>query len=180
MSVIEVRSPILPKRRFSPEASTLNISAIEFYPELGKPGGQVVPLGVMAEISVPSLRGLGMIARTELEQEELRVLGYLGEKLISRPFDYLAEQFDDAWANAAPGSALQYLAARHLYSLHFSVPQMLELPRQLQLSDAGGAATFKGAVREHLGSILDNQMLRLIDQIDRTKPQEELILLKAA
>jgi hypothetical protein len=157
---------------------TLHVSTIEFYSELGKPAGFVLPLGVIAEISVPLLRGLGMIARTELEPDELSTIGYLGEKLISRPFDYLAEQLDDAWANAAPGSALEFLAAKHLYSLHFSVPLELPVPRQLLLSE--GVATLKGAVREHLGSVLDDQMLGLIVRSDRTKPQEELLLFKEA
>jgi hypothetical protein len=159
-------------------SGTLHVSMIEFYAELGKPDGRVIPLGVMAEISLPFLRGLGMIGRTELRRDEIELAGSLGGKLISRPFDYLSEQFDDAWANTASGKALHYLAARHLYSLHFSVPQVLEIPRQLLMSENLGA-TLKGAVREHLGSVLDDQMLRLTDPA-RNSPQEELLLFKAA
>src|SRR5438094_7760588 len=179
MSITNVPSLQPLRTAVSPGRGTLHVSTIEFYPELGKPAGFVLPLGVMAEISVPLLRGLGMICRTELEPDELRTIGYLGEKLISRPFDYLAEQFDDAWANAAPGGALEFLAAKHLYSLHFSVPLELPIPRQLLLSEGVGA-TLKGAVREHLGSVLDDQMLGLIVRSDRTKPQEELLLFKEA
>jgi hypothetical protein len=159
---------------------SLDVSTIAFYSELGKAAGLVIPIGVMAEISLPEshLRGLGLIARTELLPEELTAVGYLGERLISKPFEYLTEQFNMAWVNSAPGKALQYLAEKHTYSLHFSIPVPLDVPRQFLAEDSG--ATLKGAVREHLGSVLDDYLLRLIQQIERTKPCEELMQLKAA
>jgi hypothetical protein len=120
-----------------------------------------------------------MVARTELQPEELSAIGYLGERLISKPFEYLAQLLEDAWVNTAPGRALEYLASKHLYSLHFSVPAKFDVPRQLLLSEAVGV-TLKGAARECLGSILDDQMLRLIERVERTRPHEELLLLKAA
>ena len=159
---------------------SLNVSTIAFYSEIGKADGHVIPVGVMAEIALPDarLRGLGLIARTELLPEELSAVGYLGERLIPKPFEYLTEQFNAAWANSAPGKALEYLASKHLYSLHFSVSVPLPIPRQLLVEEAG--ATLKGAVREHLGSVLDDQMLRLIQQTERSKPCEELLQLKTA
>jgi hypothetical protein len=128
---------------------------------------------------LPRLRGLGMIARTELEADELAVIGHLGEKLISRPFDYLANLFEEAWASSAPGTALEYLASKHLYSLHFSIPMPREVPRQLVSSEAAGA-TLKASAREQLGSVLDNYMLQLIERSDHTRPQEELLFFKSA
>jgi hypothetical protein len=180
MAISEVATPSEAARKVvSVRTGSLTVSTIQFYSELGKADGRVIPMGVMAEIALPTLRGLGMVARTELEPEELSLLGYLGERLIRRPFDYLSEQFDNAWGNSGPGTALDYLASRHLYSLHFSVPAILDIPRQLLSSEAAGA-TLKSAVRDTLGSLLDDHMLRLIERVDRTRPQEELLLFKAA
>src|SRR5437870_3402437 len=140
---------LVPRVQSTVATQTLNFATIEFHLELGKTNGRVIPLGVMAEISLPRIRGLGMIARTELDADELNAVGYLGERIIAKPFAYLAQQFEDAWLKATPGKALEYLAAKHPHSLHFSVPAGRDIPRQLLTEEAG--ANLKGAAREYLG-----------------------------
>ena len=162
-------------------SARISVSSIGFYCDLGNPGGLVISLGVMAEIVVPSIRGLGLSARTELLPEEIRAAGELGAKLVCRPFEFLSREFEDAWENAAPGEALQYLSQRHKYSLHFSVPSPLQVPLRLEAAERGPNA--RNAVRTYLGEILEEQMLRLLGQEDssrRPKPQRELLTFKSA
>lgn len=174
MATTEVVAPV----RTAIGIGTLSFATIQFFCELGKANGRVIPLGVMAELSLPRLRGLGMIARTELDGDELEAVGYLGRGIIARPFQYLAQQFEKAWVEASPGKALEYLAARHPHSLHFSVPDPQEIPRQLLTGEPG--STLKADARAYLGITLDDRMLRLIEETNRVRQAEELIQLKAA
>jgi hypothetical protein len=158
----------------------LRFSTITFHVDMSKSAAPVIPLGVMAEILLPRLYGLGMIARIELANSELANVSELPKQLVAKPFDHLAREFKEAWIKAAPGGALDYLAAKHGYSaLHFDVPQQLGVPPQFFADVASHqmAPTLWTAVRAHLGAILDEQMFRLT-QI--AIPQEEILQLKAA
>jgi hypothetical protein len=161
--------------------ASLNVSDIQFYCELDRPGGLIIPLGVMAEIVVPGIRGLGLIARTELHDEETAAVGELGRRLVERPFDFLSKEFDDVWEHAAPGEALRVLSVRHPHSLHFAVPVAKEVPLTLL---GGISPAARNAVRNYLGQFLEEEMLRLVARYDldpdRPKPQRELLSLNIA
>jgi hypothetical protein len=155
----------------------LRYSAITFHLDMTKRDASVIPIGVMAEIYLPTVYALGLIARTELDTEELAQVSELAKPLVTKPFEYLADQFEKAWKTVTPGEALNHLATQHAYSaLHFSVPQ----PLSLYLP----AAAPRAMVRMNLGSALEDQMQRLLapPAIPQTQvgPQEELFLLKAA
>jgi hypothetical protein len=163
--------------------ATLRFSNIEFFCDLAKANGRVIPIGIMAEIVVPGIYGLGLIARTELAGEELDSVTALAKPLAQRPFDYLGDQFEGVWGKSVPGTALDILATRHAYSaFHFGSPQPLRVPRRFVLEPMG--ATLKSAVREHLGIILDEQILDLLQgksqQQEKARPQEEILQLKVA
>jgi hypothetical protein len=163
----------------------LHFSTIAFYADIGKLDAVVIPVGVMAEIYLPQrLYALGLIARTELSNEELRFASELAKPLITRPFKYLAEQFEKAWETLALGAALKHLAATHAHSaLHFSVPE--RLPFYL----TAGESVLRAHIRMQIGTLLDDQMSQLLEHGQsspvvepqpRTKPQEELLQLTAA
>jgi hypothetical protein len=162
----------------------LRVSNIMFHVDISKASGAVIPVGVMAEILLPRLYGLGMIARVGLGSGELADVSELPKQLVAKPFDYLAQEFKEAWTKSAPGGALDYVAMKHEYSaLHFDVPQRLEVPfRFFADNPLTMAPTLRTAVRAHLGAILDEQMLKLIYRSSpgTTVPQEEILQLKAA
>lgn len=148
---------------------------------MGKLDAVVIPVGVMAEIYLPQrLYALGLIARTELNNEELGFVSELAKPLVARPFRYLAEQFENAWNTLAPGAALNHLAAKHAHAaLHFSVPE--RLPFYL----TAGESVLRAHIRMQIGTLLDDQMSQLLEPVivapqPRAKPQEELLQLKAA
>jgi len=160
---------------------TLRFSTITFYTDMSKANAPVIPLGIMTEILLPSLHGLGMVARVELSGSELAGLSELPKQILTKPFDYLAIEFNEAWMKA-PGGALDYVSAKHAYSaLHFGMPQrLLEVP--LQFASPSIAPTLKTVVRQFLGSVLDDQMFRLIygRPSEVANRQEEILQLKAA
>jgi hypothetical protein len=163
---------------------TLRFSTITFHVDMSKATAPIIPVGIMAEILLPRLYGLGMVARIELSTDELARVSELPKPLVTRPFDYLALQFKEAWIKAAPGGgALDYVSGKYEYSaFHFGVPQPLDVPLQF-FSDVSqsNAATLKAVVRDRLGTILDDQMFKLVQGTSQaTNQQEEILQLKAA
>jgi hypothetical protein len=159
----------------------LRYSAVTFHVDMTKPEAVVIPIGVMAEISLPTVYALGLIARTELSINELELVSELAKPLVAKPFKYLALQFEEAWNKLAPGAALDYLAEKHAYSaLHFSVPE--DSPFYLPAEPG-----LKQSIRMNLGVILDDQMMKLLRPKNESthvpqpqaSPQEELLQLKA-
>ena len=61
----------------------LQHASIVFYSELDRADGLVVPLGHIAEIQVGNMHGLGMIARTALNEFELTQVGEIGQSLVA-------------------------------------------------------------------------------------------------
>ena len=47
------------------------------------------------------------------------VMDELGRRMLARPLDYLADEFDDASRAALLGEAIGYLSREHRYSLRF-------------------------------------------------------------
>jgi len=156
----------------------LTLSSIEFHIDLGTKGGRVIPLGYIAEITVGTMCGLGMIARTELTAEEREQIGELGRQLLENPYDYLSGQFDEAWDHADPGERLEYLASQHGHSLHFAIPKESAVPKRLLL----GSAPIRSEVRNHLLGALEEKSLESfgMNAPAGPLPQNELWELAAA
>ena len=137
-------------------------SAICFYPELSTADGLVIPLGHIAEIKIRNIRGLGMIARTELTKFEWEHLGTLGQRLLTEdPFYCLSGMFDeawDAWSGRNSQDPLAYLAERYGFSLNFAAPGVLEVPNELVAT----AQPLRADIRSHLWGVLDEAIVGLV------------------
>ena len=83
----------------------------------------------MAEITIGHWRGLGLIARTELDEGQLDVMGRLIRDRLRTPFDSLKTEFDWVWANTSAGHALSILAGRNSESLFFAPATSLMIRR---------------------------------------------------
>jgi hypothetical protein len=169
------------ERLQSPTA--LRFSTITFYSDMSKVAAPVIPIGIMAEILLPHLWGVGLIARIELSADEMALVSELPKQLVAKPFDYLAREFNEAW-KAGPGGALDYVTSKYECSaLHFNLPQQSDVPLQF-ITDMSQSTVpiLRTAVRAYLGTILDDQMSKLISKgaYTITNPQEEILQLKAA
>lgn len=105
----------------------LHLSRITYNCDLRQGTGDVLPLGVIAEIALGPVRALGLIARTELDDDESQQIGSLWRGRLTRPFELLKVEFDWAWANAGAGKALGALANRHSESLLIGTPRSTPL-----------------------------------------------------
>ena len=113
-----------------------------------------IPLGVMGEIILPKIRGLGLYARTQLAQDELKILGAADRKKLERPFDFLTGELDPIWMKAAPGSTIEFL--RHSRKpLDISTTSTKEPPKHL-LSGTNSARA--SAANQYLNEILEGEI----------------------
>jgi len=136
----------------------LALSRISYYCDLQREAGKIIPLGVIAEITVGPLRGLGLIARTQLLDSETAEIGQLLRHKLFNPFDYLKVEFDWAWTNTQPAQALQMLANQHTDSLFFAPPTF-----------KGFTADDNAAAGTKLRSTLNREFTSFLDDTFQTK-----------
>ena len=82
-----------------------------------------IPLGLLSEIVVGPCRVLGMSIRREITPREASWLPDSWQADLARPATYWSSQFDECWASAPSGQALNFLAERHQSSLYVAPPQ---------------------------------------------------------
>jgi hypothetical protein len=88
-----------------------------------RPDSGIIPLGVFCEIITARGHGLALKARSALAKVELAVIAPVFRDRLSNPFSYFSEEFDEAWDKAAPGQAIEFLAARHSAALSVLAPR---------------------------------------------------------
>lgn len=106
-------------------------SDITFHCAPGKSNGPIIRLGVLAELAAGDCWALGLIARTELNDFEREVVGEMGRRMLANPYDYLVQEFDEAWEKAPQREALEFLMADHPHSLRFETPERRDVPRRI-------------------------------------------------
>jgi hypothetical protein len=121
-----------------PTPGRLGLARIAFHANVGSKFEALIPLGVIAEIHLSDVYGLGLIARTSLTSEEESVIAPLLLEKLRSPFDFLNGDFEWAWNNSQPGCCLIELANRHKGSLRFGTP--VSKPTALRRSHNDGEA----------------------------------------
>ncbi len=115
----------------------LSLSRVTYHTNLQQASGLVIPLGVIAEMTIGTWRALGLIARTTLSADEIATIGRMWRDEISTPFNFLNPEFDWAFANTEPGEALGKLAQRFSESLFFAPPTMTATKKVLPVGPPG-------------------------------------------
>lgn len=93
--------------------------------------GTTIKLGFLCELATSEMRVLGLIARTDLNEFELELVGELGRRILYNPFDYLNEWFHQAWKEASPGHAIRHLLKDHRHSITLERPETHILPKDM-------------------------------------------------
>ena len=100
----------------------LTLSRISYHTNLQQASGLVIPLGVIAEMTLGPWRALGLIARSKLSSDELSATARMLRDKLAVPFGLLKPEFDWAFANTEPNEALAKLSERFSESLFFAPP----------------------------------------------------------
>jgi len=133
-----------------------------------------IPLGVIAELSLPHIRCLALMGRKVLGEHELARVDELSARLITSPYGWLSECFDDAWDNTTPAGALPYLARKHSWSLRFDAPN-----KRLMASDnLDPDRATRAEITSFMVDLLDHEFVQLLNQ--RQSPRTQLIELDDA
>lgn len=101
--------------------ASLRILEISYHCDLTQVGGRVIPLGVLVDLRVAGLYGLGLVARQTLTEEEACHVGALIRPRIATPFAYLSSIYDEVFDASSPGSVFETLPDRHNLSLAFTL-----------------------------------------------------------
>jgi hypothetical protein len=105
----------------------LSVSRITYHCDLQRTVGSIIPLGVIAELSVGPVRVLGLITRKTLDDKDLSPVGGMVRDKLAKPFEFLKPDFDWAWEKIEvekieAGRVLNLLAARYAESIFFTPP----------------------------------------------------------
>jgi hypothetical protein len=142
----------------------LNLSRITYYSDLQRASGLQIPLGIIAEIVIGSVRGLGLIARTELDDAEVHAIGSLIRDSLRNPFDFLKTEFDWAWNATKPGAALVSLSSRHSESLFFAPPAATMIRRAFK-SDGDVGEFARRMLRDQRDAEFDLMLAELSNNV---------------
>jgi len=137
-----------------------DLCCISFYNQREMDACDAIPLGVMGEIILPRIRGLGLYARTKLAQAELSLLGKVDHKKMERPFDYLIAELEPIWKKTQPGQAIETLR-QSCKPLGISTMDSKEVPKSLL---SGTATKRTAAVKQLLDEILEAEILVLLSE----------------
>jgi hypothetical protein len=119
-----------------------------------------IPLGVMGEVILPRIRGLGLFARTRLAQAELNLLGKVDRRKMEHPFDYLIAELEPIWKKTQPGQAIETLRQSRK-PLDISTTDSKDPPKSLL---SGTALKRTAAVKQFLNEILEAETLVFLSE----------------
>jgi hypothetical protein len=105
----------------------LSLSRIIYRCDLQRDSGLIIPLGAMAELSFGPVRVLGLIARKNLDRQDLSQVGRMLRDKLAAPFEFLKSDFDWAWQKIEferieAGRVLSLLSSRYSESVFFTPP----------------------------------------------------------
>src|SRR5882672_5838134 len=94
----------------------LRLSRIVYFSDLQHMDSREVPVGVVGEVTLPSLRAIGTALRPSFSAQELALMGPLLREILSSPIAKLWPEMVEVFESGKPGCALDLFAARHASS----------------------------------------------------------------
>jgi hypothetical protein len=108
----------------------LRVSRIVYFTDLIHSDSRELPIGVVAEVNLPLLRGLGTALRPDLPEAELALMGPVARDILTNPIEGLWPKMKEVFIASRPGAALACLMERYSSSISILAPEALEVPRQ--------------------------------------------------
>lgn len=133
-------------------------SRISFYCNLQKSYEDVICLGIVGEYVSDKVKGLALIARTALSEEDEARMGPLGAALLRKPFDYLWNEALNKWKAAPAGEGLSALSSYHATALCFEVSAEIAVPKKLirPVRDAQITQFMVGEIQKKFEALVGN------------------------
>lgn len=138
---------------------SFNIAPIEYHCNLSSKTGHIIQIGAVAEVFLSGVRGLGLIARVELDETERNLVGARAAAALGRPFDFLVKEVEDTWAKTKPMEAIAYFAKKSNGSLMYRSPESVKIPPHILAEAASNSPALPAAIRKLLASYLEDKMI---------------------
>jgi hypothetical protein len=151
----------------------LRISRVVYFTNLQRTDSLEIPVGVVGEVTLSSLRGIGTALRPAFSPEELDLMGPLMRDFLADPRKALWPEIVDIFENSKSGEALDLFASRHTASLSVLAPTPHEIPRQWLLErdpDRLGAI-----VGDRMKVILTDEYFNLLFPGDGTAVDDPMV-----
>lgn len=113
------------RANFRPAA--LRVMRITYNCDMTRAGGDVIPLGVLSELSLDDEYALCLTARSQLSEGEASRIGRLLRADLSAPFTYLLPMFNEVYDAPDPIAAFSKLEEQHRHSFSFSLDSTKEV-----------------------------------------------------
>lgn len=108
----------------------LRISRIVYFTDLQHTDSREIPVGVVGEVVLPTLRFIGTALRPSFGDTEAALMAPMMRDLLRRPTAALWPEIVDIFEHGEPGHTLELFAARHSSSLSVMAPRLVDVPRQ--------------------------------------------------
>lgn len=154
-----------PGRVLTLPTGRFKVATIEYRCDLSRRDGLVIYFGAIAEITLSTMRGLGLIARAQLGAEELGSIGAVGARALSNPFEYLRAECETAWKTISGFGVLDHFSKQNAGSLVFGMPEQRQIPTHLlrQFAEPDVSLPLASSeIRKLLSSTLEDEVLKYI------------------
>jgi hypothetical protein len=139
----------------------LRISRVVYFTDLQRTDSREIPVGVVGEVTLSSLRGVGSAFRPNFSEGELSLMGPFMKDFLAKPTQALWPEFLKIFESGEPSSsALDLFARRHASSLSVLAPEPVDVPRQWLL-ERDGARLVK-IVRERMKVVLTDEYFKFL------------------
>jgi hypothetical protein len=138
----------------------LRISRVVYFTNLQRTDSREIPVGVVGEVTLSGLRGVGTAFRPSFSTDELALMGPLMRDILTHPSDVLWPEFLEIFKTREPGAALDLFAQRHASSLSVLAPTPLDVPRQWLLERDN--TRLQEIVRDRIKVILTDEYFKFL------------------
>jgi len=138
----------------------LRISRVVYFTDLQHTDSREIPIGIVSEVMLSSLQGVGTALRPNFSDAELGLMGPFMRDVLANPTRTLWPEVVEIFQNTEPGSTLDVLAQRHASSLSVLAPTPLEVPRRWLLER--DTARLAEIVRERMKVTLTDEYFKFL------------------
>jgi len=138
----------------------LRISRVIYFTNLQRTDSLEIPVGVVGEVTLSSLRAVATALRPTFNPEELGLMGPLMRDFLADPRKALWPEIVKIFEHTNPGEALDLFASRHTSSLSVLAPGPHEVPRQWLLER--DTDRLSDLVREGMKAILTDEYFKFL------------------
>ena len=159
----------------------LRVSRVVYRCDVSSSEAPIIPLGIIADIRVGNVYGLGLIARREISVDEAALIGSFVRPMVRRPFEMLKPIFESVWSHSDSDAEFERLSNDPVSSIEYGsvVTPIITVPRSL-LMHAAETAALREWSRDALRSSLQESFWSMIDDHWVDHPDQKDTELKAA